>query len=280
MDLRNYMTALLLLLLIPFTGRATGLAGDIIRIEGEEWGLMAKPIHADSILFARLMDFLPKHHSTTTANWEGYTGFWEVRNNRLYLQKIEVRLYEKGKQKESSLTFDADTLKLVFTSCSTPEGIFARWFSGEIRAGKGDLVRYVHSGFDRNMQIEKVMTVKEGKIIRTHLYQNLKKAGLNLKDAQAELTKRFPWQQFPDIKGQRLIFSIRDFKLTDDGHLLDFDVIFLFITPMKKEIKTSDHPLIKAFKESMKSMYPWEILYINGKRRMEFDQFVIAIREN
>lgn len=279
-DIKSYLTALLLLLLIPFTGRATGLSGDVIYIEGEEWELMAKPIDEDSVIFARLMDFIPENHCATTANWQGYTGFWEVRNNRLYLQKIEVCLYDREKQKKSTLTFDADTLKPVFASYSTPDGIFARWFTGEIRAGKGDLVRYIHSGFHRNLQIEKVMTVKDGKIIGTHLYHNQKKAGLNLKDAQAELIKRFPWKQFPEIKGQRLIFSIRDFKMTDDGHLLDFNVVTLFIRPMKKEIKTPDSLLIKAFKETMKSIYPWETFYVNGKLLMEFNQFVMPIWEN
>lgn len=277
MDMRNSIIVFLLLLLFPLTGRATGLSGDVICIEGKEWELMDKPINTDSDLFNRLMDFIPENHCITTSNGEGYTAFWEIRNNYLYLQKIKVCVYDN--EKESTITFDVDTLKTVFAPYYTQDGICARWFTGEIRAGQGKMVRYVHSGFDRNMEIENVMRVKRGKITRTHIYHNYIKPGLNLRDSQDELIKRFPWDQFPETKGQRLIIYMSDFKMTDDGHLQDFDLHFILIRPMKKEIKAPDHPLRKAFKETMKSIHPWETLYINGKYTMEFKQLVMSIWE-
>ena len=58
------------------------------------------------------------------------------------------------------------------------ENVEARWLNGEFRAGKGDLVRYVHSGFDRNMETECVLRIKNGKVINTTTYHNYKKARL------------------------------------------------------------------------------------------------------
>lgn len=82
---KSMMTAILFFL-IPWEGKATGLSGDIIYLQGEEWVLLNKPIYRDSILFNRLMDFLPKNHCITTANWEGYTAYWEVQHSHLYLE--------------------------------------------------------------------------------------------------------------------------------------------------------------------------------------------------
>lgn len=78
------MTAILFFLIL-WEGKATGLSGDVIYLQGEEWVLLDKPINRDSILFHRLMEFLPDNHCITTANWEGYTAYWEVQQSHLYL---------------------------------------------------------------------------------------------------------------------------------------------------------------------------------------------------
>ena len=56
---KSLMTAIIFLL-IPWEGKATGLSGDFIYLQGEEWELLAKPINRDSVLFHRLMEFLPQ----------------------------------------------------------------------------------------------------------------------------------------------------------------------------------------------------------------------------
>lgn len=76
MDIKKCF-ATILFLSVFLHMKATGLLSDVIYIDGEKWELMEKPINADSILYARLMNFLPKNHCVTTANWEGYTAFWE-----------------------------------------------------------------------------------------------------------------------------------------------------------------------------------------------------------
>lgn len=60
--------------------KATGLSGDMINIKGEEWVLLAKPINEDSLLYVRLMDFLPENRYSSTANWDGYTAYWKIEN--------------------------------------------------------------------------------------------------------------------------------------------------------------------------------------------------------
>ena len=101
---KSLMTAIIFLL-IPWEGKATGLSGDFIYLQGEEWELLAKPINRDSVLFHRLMEFLPDNHCITTANWEGYTAYWEVQQSHLYLHHLEVCVYDKQKKEEYSLTY-------------------------------------------------------------------------------------------------------------------------------------------------------------------------------
>ena len=59
MHLRMFVLSVLLLLsCAPL--KATGLDGDVIYIEGEEWELLNKPIEWDSTLFVRLMEFFAR----------------------------------------------------------------------------------------------------------------------------------------------------------------------------------------------------------------------------
>ena len=51
---------LILLCAVMLTLKATGQSGDVIRLEGEEWVLMAKSIGYDSLLCMRMDDFLPE----------------------------------------------------------------------------------------------------------------------------------------------------------------------------------------------------------------------------
>ncbi|WP_297901460.1 WG repeat-containing protein [uncultured Parabacteroides sp.] len=275
----NKYSIILLFSFIFLQIKATGLSDDIIYINGEEWRLMAKPIDTDSTLYARLRDFLPENHCVSTANWNGYTAFWEIRHDYLYLRRMEIRVYDKTSQKDSTLVYNTDALKKLFVSYYEDGEIPARWFSGELRAGQGDLVRYVHIGFDRNMATEMVMRMKDGKVLKSDIYHNYKNDGLNLSKAQDEIIKRFPWKQFPEYKGQRLSFFIGNFQMTNDGHLLDLDVYAIFIRPSREEIKDGNHPLAVAFKETLKSIYPWETLFINGRYTVEYPRFVMPIYE-
>jgi hypothetical protein len=273
---KSLMTAILFLL-IPQAIKATGLSGDVIYLQGEEWSLLDKPIDRDSILFHRLMEFLPENHCITTANREGYTAYWEVRQSHLFLHHLEVCIYDEQKKEEYSLTYQPDQLKKVFQPYYQDRKICARWFSGELRAGTGKLVRYVHSGFDRNMETEQVMALQHGHIESSQTYHNTIRAGIKIKNSQDEIIRRFPWHRFPEYKGQRITFDVENIQCASDGHL---DVRAIFVRPKRENIEDENHPLAKALKEVLKSIYPWEVLFINGKWTTEFSRFAVGIWED
>lgn len=273
------MVLCILLWLAVLPLKATGQSGDVIRLEGEEWVLMAKPIDYDSLLCRRMGDFLPENVSRSTGNYSGYTAFWEVRDGYLCLQRVEADVYEEVGKKKSTRVYEVKDLQPIFAAYCRAGTIQARWFSGELRAGKGDLVRYVHDGFDRNMETEQVLTVRNGKVMETQTYHNYRRAGLNLTKAYGEIVRRFPWERFPEYRGERFLFSLSDFQTTEDGHFVDCDVRFIFLRTSRKMINDGNHPLALALKETLKSIYPWEVLFINGKYTGEYRNFTMTLQE-
>ena len=257
--------------------KATGQSGDVILLEGEKWVLMAKPIGYDSLLFRRMDDFLPENVSRSTGNYSGYTAFWEIRDGYLCLQRVEADVYDEVSKKEYRRVYEVKELQPLFVAYCQAGEIQARWFSGELRVGKGNVVRYVHDGFSRNMETEQVLTVRNGKVLKTQTYHNYRRAGLNLMKAQEEIMCRFPWEQFPEYRGERIIFSISDFQMTEDGHFVDCNVRFIFLRSSREKIDGRNHPLALALKETLKSIYPWEVLFINGKYTVEYRNFTMPL---
>lgn len=277
MRIKFFIVAILLSLIVTFA-KATGQWGDIIRLEGKEWVLLVKPIESDTMLGNRVRAFLPDNISYSTGNYSCYTASWEIRNGYLCLRRIEADVYDEASNKDSTLVYEGKDLQSLFPSYYKDGEFQARWFSGELRAGKGNLVRYVHDGFDRNMETEQVLTVRNGKVLKTETYHNYRRPGLNLKKAQKEIACRFPWKRFPEYRGEQIIFVIGDFQMTDDGHFVDCDVHFFFLRSSRKTIEDRNHPLALAFKETLKSIYPWEVLFINGKYTMEYRSFTMPLR--
>ena len=279
MRMKRLLVIIILLGLVVPSVKATGQSGDIIRLEGEEWVLMVKPIGYDSLLCMRMDEFLPENVSRSTDNYSGYTAFWEVCDGYLCLQRAEADVYDEISKKESTRVYEVKDLQPIFAAYCRTGTIQARWFSGKLRAGKGDLVRYVHDGFDRNMETERVLTVRNGKVLEAQTYHNYRRAELNLMKAQEEIMCRFPWERFPEYRGERIIFSISDFRMTEDGHFVDCDVRLIYLRSSREKIDGKNHPLALAFKETLKSIYPWEVLFINGKYTVEYRSFTISLWE-
>lgn len=255
----------------------TGLLCDYIYINGEKWFLMDKPLERDSTVYANLKKYLPEGRIMSTANWDGYTGHWIVIDGKIYLQKIDVDMYSSKGGEDYTLTYTTDSLKKVFTSYSDEKGICAKWLNGTIRSGQGKIIRYVHSGFNRNMEKEHVMYIRNGVIVGQELYHNWKKEGIALLNARWELEKRFPFERFPEMVGKRIVFIIRDLEMFPDGHFRDCR-IDVRLPDTENYVNDQQHPVIKAFKAVMKDIYPWEVLYLNGKYTMDCISYGIPLQ--
>jgi hypothetical protein len=98
--------------------------------------------------------------STSTANWRGYVGSWEIADNQLYLVGLS------GTLKDGT----AANVATVFPKSA--ERVFARWYSGALRIPQGALLEYVHAGFGSRYERELLLNIEEGVVMSTSVQEN------------------------------------------------------------------------------------------------------------
>ena len=94
--------------------------------------------------------------STSTGCWRGYVGTWEIKGDRLYLVK-----FWGNRQGESE--YEQVGLADVFPGY--PDGVFAHWFSGELRCLRGKWLRYLGSRSNSQYERDLFITVRCGAVI-------------------------------------------------------------------------------------------------------------------
>ena len=77
----------------------------------------------------------------STACWRQYIGTWEIKEDKLYLVDVEG-IYQK----------------------LSPIPIFAKWFSGTLVLEKGEILKYIHMGFESIYESEIHIRVRSGRV--------------------------------------------------------------------------------------------------------------------
>jgi hypothetical protein len=120
--------------------------------EGEELDLCNEPLE----LFIEKTPTTVRFMSAHTALWRGYVGTWEIEEDRLYLKSLDATIEgEKG--------YEEVGMERVFPEY--PNGLFAHWFTGELRCPQGALVKYVHGGFGSVYEKDLFFKVKKGVVV-------------------------------------------------------------------------------------------------------------------
>ena len=89
----------------------------------------------------------------STACWRGYQGTWKVINDRLYLVDIQA----------TDVAGNPMNIEDLFPGYSN--GVFAHWFSGEIRCPQGKMLDYVHMGYGSTYEKDFFLTFSKGVLI-------------------------------------------------------------------------------------------------------------------
>lgn len=263
----------MLFLLLSVGAKATGQAGDIIYINGEKWILLDKPLSANKVVSDMLNEALPENRSISTANWDGYTATWRIKNDLLYLENVQYELYDEKTKSHRNIKIEGDSLNSYFSCYLTPDGILASWFTEKIRIGKGNVILYFHDEFFRYYETEYTMTLMNGKITQKQLYHNKKKEGFILDSLAGKIRKNITPEKYPEIQGEKIYFSLYSFQFTPDGKLTDCKINLHNLSKKLKDDKIIDdqnNPIIQAIKDMMKNIYPWEIYHINGEYKHRY----------
>lgn len=256
---------------------ATGQDGDVIMIDGEKWSLLAEPINHDSVLYRQLKAVLPQNNTFVTSNWDGYTAYWSIRNERLCLDSITVLLYNEDTRQYREECLPETDMQRVFANYRQGNDIVASWVNYDIRAAKGTKVYYVHSYFERNHEYEQILTVNEGKVTNRQAYHNrvvvdgfsLKGMINDTRDRQGKMVQqivneKLPMhtENYPELADEKVIFfSVKDIRLDSLGNLVDCQVKATIGRRTRRDSET----LAQEMKELLKNVRPWKTLFINGE---------------
>ncbi len=249
---------------------ATGLAGDIIFINGEQWILLGKPIERDSVLYHNFIGILPEDRSCSTANWDGYTCYWSIKNEKLCLYSVKVTTYNQETKRYHDCSISSADMQRVFKKYYDKDEIIATWVKGTIRVARGEILLYVHSAYARNYEQEQIITLKKGQIKERQSFHNrLVVDGFSLKDlwgqGQEEVKAKLPLKldDYPELNDvTRIMFKITSIQVDSLGNLVDCKVqAFIWRQGERQEIKE----LSDQMKNLLKNIYPWKTYLINGQ---------------
>ena len=255
------------LMLLTLTAYATGQDGDVIYINGEKLELLGKPIYLDSALYHTLKDELPSNRPNVTSNWDGYTAYWSINNDKLYLDSVRCEAYDSNAKAVVGGSIPPETLNRIFNKYRAGSRIVASWVSGKFRMAKGKVIYYQHTGFERNYEEETILDIEQGKVIGKKEYQNFVSEGfsfdkLEQNGAQEMLHEILSLhiERYPELAHvKRLIFRVKRARVDEKGNLLECDV---------QVVKPDVNPqLATEIAEALMAYHPWKVYYINGEYR-------------
>ena len=120
--------------------------------KGQELNLCAEPL----LPYLETIRSDVKFVGHTSANWRGYVGTWCIEDDRLYLAKLN------GTVREGELE---RPVELGYLFPDYPDGVFAHWFSGELRCVQGGLIKYVHMGYASTYEKDLFIRVQKGVVL-------------------------------------------------------------------------------------------------------------------
>ena len=155
----------------------TAQAMESLVFKGERLLMCTTPL--DIYLVQRGIQF----YSETTANWRGYIGSWEIKGSeelgyRLYLVELSASIAYQNR------------VGLDYLFPDYPNGIFAHWFTGEIRCPRGDRLHYVHGGYASTYEEDLFLDFNQGVLRGTRVVKNEPPAPVNRDDYPPYLKAR------------------------------------------------------------------------------------------
>ena len=135
---------------------------EILLYKGEKVGMATEPL-APYLQNIKDVNFL----SRSTACWRGYFGTWELRDKKLFIIALKACTDEYR-------NYEVD-LNYLFPGKNE---IFADWFSGEIRIPQGEMLQYVHMGYQSIFEKDLMLKFKKGVLIDERVIDKVEQMNL------------------------------------------------------------------------------------------------------
>ncbi len=126
---------------------------------GTTLSLCAEPLEHFAGLSINAGDYVMPN----TAMSRRYMGTWEIESDRMYLKSLRRWKREDDKVKECGI----EDLFPGF-----PDGVYAHWYTGELRCPRGALLKYVHGGYASIYEEDLFLRVQRGVVIEERVVRN------------------------------------------------------------------------------------------------------------
>lgn len=204
-----------------------------------------------------------------TACWRNYVATWEIINDELYLTKIRnacfptelknVSVSYKSEVKIDSIGSEYADLKKIFPLQFSNGKVKADWVNGKLYSPQGNLLFYLHDGFQSIYETELEFTLRNGKVIGCNKLDNSKtKKSKYLEDQQ--LLKEYIYnnikiENLPESDTIRRKVYITVFSSDENGKIDSMKVV-------RGVNEIYDKEAIRV----IKSIPEWEVLFRHGKK--------------
>lgn len=158
----KHFLSFVLVITIAVTAFGTGQFTERINDNGVDKGLASYLLELDSLSFPKIKERIPDKWFCT-ALWRKYIGYWKIKNDSLFLDSIITGSYD-----------NYITVKIndIYAARRTPSGYFADWVTDTIRVVSGEVIHYVHMGWESVWEREEYVTVVNGLIKNRIVYKN------------------------------------------------------------------------------------------------------------
>lgn len=136
---------------------ATAQIPDKIIYEGKEYALFTNPLE---VYFSMHPDKRPESDLMSTALWRGYIASFELIDGQLFVTDIEIEVWNE-EAKEAAMKSVIDD---VFPDLADRT---INWFSGMLTIPYGNMVSYIHMGYESLYENYILIQIKNGKFIKS-----------------------------------------------------------------------------------------------------------------
>jgi hypothetical protein len=161
----------------------TAQIGEILIYNNEEYFMQCEPLYYYLIKLKKKAQ--PKMPMRNTACWRGYVGKWEIKDNKLFLVDITIHSLEK----------ELSNIGYIFKE---NKEIFASWFTGQLVLPQGEMLEYVHAGYESVFEKELLLKIENGVFIESEIVDNREKPKAELSQDEKERVKDIE-KTFDDI---------------------------------------------------------------------------------
>lgn len=137
----------------------TAQCPETLLLRGEKLKLCTEPLGQ----YLKTMDNPIRFHATTTVLWRGYIGTWAIEQGRLYLKELWGNQGDEDGYSEVGM-------EALFPNY--PDGVFAHWFTGELRCPQGELIEYTYGGYASMYEMDLFLAIQQGQLTSERLAVN------------------------------------------------------------------------------------------------------------